>query len=397
VPAVVDVCDVVILGAGAAGLMCAIEAGRRGRRVLVVDHGDMAGRKIEVSGGGRCNFTNIRVEPENYISRNPHFCKSALTRYTPEDFLELLRRHRVAYEEREHGRLFCAGSSRDILGLLLKECRQAGVSQRLSVKIRKIGRRDDGWFRVAVGASELLAHSLVVATGGLAMPALGATDLGYAIARQFQIAVQPPSAGLVPLTYSAPDRQKLSGLSGISLEARVAVGRRAFTDKLLFTHRGLSGPAVLQISSYWQPGQALMIDLLPSLDLSAVLAAAQSAYPRRKVKTALAEHLPKRLVDTLVTVEMGDQVLGGISRPRIDTIAAVLKRWPIVPEGSEGYRTAEVTVGGVDCDAISSRTMEAAAVPGLFFCGEVLDVTGWLGGYNLQWAWSSGWCAGQYA
>jgi predicted Rossmann fold flavoprotein len=229
------------------------------------------------------------------------------------------------------------------------------------------------------------------------MPALGATDLGYAIARQFKIAVQPPSAGLVPLTYSAPDRQKLSGLSGISLEARVAVGRRAFTDKLLFTHRGLSGPVVLQISSYWRPGQALMIDLLPSQDLSAVLAAAQSEYPRRKVKTALAEYLPKRLVDTLVTVDMGDQVLGGLSRPRIETVAAVLKKWAITPQGSEGYRAAEVTVGGVDCDAVSSRTMQAAAVPGLFFCGEVLDVTGWLGGYNLQWAWSSGWCAGQSA
>ncbi len=387
--------DVLIIGAGASGLMCAMEAGKRGRRVMVLDHGNTPGRKLLMSGGGRCNFTNRDIDADRYLSHNPHFCKSALSRYTQWDFLELVKKHRIAYSERFHGQLFCIGSARQILDMLWSECEQAGVSFSLDTGIEKIEGLTDHLFVVHTSRGGYTSHALVVATGGLSIPGAGASPLGYEIARQFGIRVRPPRAGLVPFTLQPTDKKILAGLSGIAVDAVVSNRRQQFRENLLFTHRGLSGPAILQLSSYWQPGEPITIDLLPDLDLVAVLKAEQQQHPQRKVKSVLAGFLPKRLVVALIPPEWADRSLQHHSHRKFGEIAARLQQWTLKPGGTEGYRTAEVTVGGVDGDAISSKTMQARQVPGLFFTGEVLDVTGWLGGYNLQWAWSSGWCAGQ--
>jgi hypothetical protein len=374
--------------------MCSIEAGKRQQKVLVIDHAKNPGQKLLITGGGRCNFTNYHIHADNYISHNPHFCKSALSRYTQWGFLTLVKKHHIAISEREHGQLFCTGSSRDILKMLLSECKDAGVSFQLGSKIEKIEQEGEHGFKVCTGKGNFFCKSLVVATGGLSIPSTGASPLGYKIARQFHIKVWPLRAGLVPFTLQPKDKEKLSALSGISVDAIVSNGRQRFRENILFTHRGLSGPAALQLSLYWQPSDELTIDLLPDIDLVNELKT-QKRHPQRKLKSVLAEYLPKRLVEAMIKSDLAESPLQTISHSQFKEISAQLRQWKIKPNGTEGYRTAEVTVGGVDCDAVSSKTMEAREVAGLFFIGEVLDVSGWLGGYNLQWAWSSGWCAGQ--
>jgi len=387
--------DVVIIGAGASGLICAMEAGKRNRRVRVLDHGKTPGRKLLMSGGGCCNFTNRIIDADHYISHNSHFCKSALSRYTQWDFIELIKRHRIAYGQRSHGQLFCIGSARQILDMLWTECEKAGVSFGLDTKIEKIERLPDRSFAVHTSRGNYTCQSLVIATGGLSIPGAGASPMGYEVARQFGIPVRPPRAGLVPFTLQPADKNKLAGLSGIAVDATVKTVQRRFRENILFTHRGLSGPAILQASSHWQPGESIAIDLLPDMDLVTVLKTLQLRHPQRRVKSVLAAFLPKRLVAALIAPDDAERPLQHLSHLQFREIAAQLKQWHLKPGGTEGYRTAEVTVGGVDCDAISSKTMQSRREPGLFFIGEVLDVTGWLGGYNLQWAWSSGWCAGQ--
>jgi len=387
--------DVIILGAGASGLMCAIEAGKRNRKVLVIDHAKKPGRKILMSGGRCCNFTNSNIHADNYISHNPHFCKSALSRYTQRDFLALVQKHRISISEKAHGQLFCDDSSQDILNILLSECEQAGVSFQLNSKIEKIEHPSERHFKVVSSKGDYICQSLVVATGGLSVPDSGATALGYKIAEQFHINVWPQSAGLVPFTFQPKDKEKFSALSGISVNAVVSNKRQHFFDNILFTHRGLSGPAVLQMSLYWQPGEELTINLLPEIDLIDIFKEQQQQRPQRRLKSMLAEYLPKRLVAVMTINDLAESPLRTISDNQFKKIAAQIQKWTIKPGGTEGYRTAEVTLGGVDCDAVSSKTMEARQTAGLFFVGEVLDVSGQLGGYNLQWAWSSGWCAGQ--
>ncbi|TAN46779.1 MAG: NAD(P)/FAD-dependent oxidoreductase [Methylococcaceae bacterium] len=401
--------DVIVIGAGASGLMCAIEAGKRRRKVLVLDHANKAGKKILMSGGGRCNFTNLSVGAENYLSRNPHFCKSALSRFSQWDFIALVQQHRIAYHEREHGQLFCDDSAGDILAMLLSECERAGVTIRLNTRIDAIAQRPEGGFSLQTNVGTISCRSLVIASGGLSIPAMGASPFGYRIAGQFGIKVWPTRAGLVPFTLHPHDKERLAPLSGIAVDCVVENPRQsfqkpdgyrfaaAFRENLLFTHRGLSGPAILQISSYWQPGEAVDIDLLPGLDLAAELQRARGERPQTALKTLLGNYLPKRLIAVLLDEALTEKPLQHLSRQDLTQVAAVLQRWRVSPNGTEGYRTAEVTLGGVDCEAVSSKTLESRAVPGLYFTGEVLDVTGWLGGYNLQWAWSSGWCAGQYA
>jgi hypothetical protein len=395
--------DIIIIGAGASGLLCAIEAGNRGRSVLVLDHEKKAGKKILMSGGGRCNFTNLSLSPENYISRNPHFCKSALSRFTQWDFLAKIEQHKIPYHERDHGQLFCDNSATEILTMLLSECDRANVELMLDTQVTGIAQeegitREEGiGFTVTTPKGEFKSASLVVATGGLSIPGAGATPFGYKIAEQFGIKVWPPSPGLVPFTLQPQDKERLAPLSGISVDAVVTCGPQSFRENLLFTHRGLSGPVILQISSHWQPGETVTIDLLPGIDLVSLLKKAQQDHPKQQVKSMLVSLLPKRLVTAMVKKDLAEAQLNSVSHPRFTALEASLKQWKVKPGGTEGYRTAEVTKGGVDCDAISSKTMEAQKVPGLYFTGEVLDVTGWLGGYNLQWAWSSGWVAGQFA
>ncbi|MDA8138763.1 MAG: NAD(P)/FAD-dependent oxidoreductase [Desulfobacteraceae bacterium] len=388
--------DVLIIGAGASGLMCALTAGQRGRKVLVIDHGEKPGRKILISGGGKCNFTNEEVRAEHYICHNPHFCRSALSRFTSQDFLAMVRRHGIAFSRREHGQLFCERGAGDILNMLLMECRQAGVEFQMGAPVDAVEHPAERQFKVRTGQTEMTAESLVVACGGLAMPSAGASSLGYTLAAQFNLKVWPPAPGLVPFTLQPKDRASLQSLSGIALPVEVLCGGKRFYENLLFTHRGLSGPVILQSSLYWQPGDILTVNWLPHLDLIEELKAQQIHHPRRSVKTALAQYLPKRLVAVLAAPDLCDQPLQSVSQSQFKQLVAQVQQWSIKPGGTEGFRTAEVTLGGVDCAAISSKTMEAVAIPGLFFIGEVLDVTGWLGGYNLQWAWSSGWCAGQY-
>ncbi len=389
--------DVVIIGAGASGLMCAAEAGRRGRRVLVIDHARKAGNKIRMSGGGRCNFTNYDVSAENYLSHNPHFVKSALSRYTQWHFIELVSKYGIAYHERDHGQLFCDESAKEILDMLLAECRDAGAVIKLKRAVEGIERREQGGFTLALDDGAIECESLVVASGGLSIPTMGATPFGYQIAEQFGIKVWPPAAGLVPFTLQPQEKEKYAPLSGIAVDAVVSFQNRSFRENVLFTHRGLSGPAILQISSYWQPGEAVTIDWLPDHDLMDELQSEKQAHPKQQLKTVLSKLLPQRLVTTLLPQTLYEKAMGQLGRAEIEVAATQLQQWQIKPGGTEGYRTAEVTTGGVDCNAVSSKTMEAKEVPGLYFIGEVLDVTGWLGGYNFQWAWSSGWCAGQYA
>ncbi|WP_027149685.1 BaiN/RdsA family NAD(P)/FAD-dependent oxidoreductase [Methylobacter tundripaludum] len=387
--------DVIIIGAGASGLMCAIEAGKRGRKVLVLDHANKAGKKILMSGGGRCNFTNYSIEPGNYISHNPHFCKSALSRYTQWDFLALIGRYQIPFHERDHGQLFCNESAKDILELLLAECDKAGVVVQLNTHIDSVERLTD-LFHLKTNNGNFTCQSLVVATGGLSIPKMGATPLGYKIAEQFGIKVLPTSAGLVPFTLQPEDKEKFSALSGIAVPCVVSNNRQSFSENVLFTHRGLSGPAILQISSYWRAGEEIVINLLPQVSLETELKSKRQQKVKSKLKTILEGYLPKRLVSSFLPEDLLERSLQDLSDKQIQRVADQLHCWTIKPNGTEGYRTAEVTSGGVDCDAVSSKTMESKQVQGLYFVGEVLDVTGWLGGYNFQWAWSSAWCAGQY-
>lgn len=387
--------DVIIIGASASGLMCAIEAGKRGRRVIVLDHSNKAGKKILMSGGGRCNFTNVDVDPDNFISHNPHFCKSALSRYTQWDFIALVNEYQIPYHERDLGKLFCDDSAKDILNMLLAECNKEKVKVQLNCDIKNIIKDDDESFVVDASSGQYRAVSLVIASGGLSIPKMCASPLGYKVAEQFGHHIWPTSPGLVPFTLQPHDKEKLEMLSGISVECDVSNERIHFKENILFTHRGLSGPAILQISSYWQPGETIFINLLPDLDVVELLTARQALQPNIKLKTLLSEVLPKRLLPSLFDQAALDKPLQELSSIRISEIARQLQQWKIKPGGTEGYRTAEVTLGGVDCDQLSSKTMQSNKVAGLYFIGEVVDVTGWLGGYNFQWAWSSGWCAGQ--
>lgn len=385
----------IIIGAGAAGLMCAIQAGRRARRVLVLDHANKAGKKILMSGGGRCNFTNYQIGAENYSSRNPHFCKSALSRFTQWDFIAMVEQHRIAYHEREHGQLFCDHSAKDILAMLLRECRDAGVDIQLRTIVSDIERHPHGGFTVSCVQATYQCRSLVVASGGLSIPKMGASAFGYKLAEQFGITVHAPFAGLVPFTWHEQDKRKYACLAGIAITAKVSNARQQFVDPILFTHRGLSGPAMLQMSSYWRAGETVRVDLLAQVDLQAELKDAKQ-LPNQKLKNLLNRRLPKRLLNVWFSRHALDSLTHDLSAKTMFAICDGLKQWQPAPNGTEGYRTAEVTVGGVDCDGLSSRTMESTAVSGLYFIGEVMDVTGWLGGFNFQWAWSSGWCAGQY-
>jgi predicted Rossmann fold flavoprotein len=386
--------DVIIIGAGAAGMMCGIEAGKRGRRVLILEKSNKPGKKILMSGGGRCNFTNQYASFEQFISHNPHFCKSALTRYTQWDFIAMVERYRIAYFEKTLGQLFCEDKSKQIVEMLLAECKKYHVEIQLEQTIQSIKKTETGWI-IESGNVRYHAQSLVVATGGLSIPTLGSSPFGYQLAAQFGLAVYPTRAGLVPLTLHVEDKTRLESLAGISVEALVRCNGASFQENILFTHRGLSGPAILQISSYWQPGMVLDIMLLPELDLYAQLLQAKKSHPESAIKTVLAQWIAKRLLVVFYDVITLDKPLKQCHSTELLTIARVLQCWFIKPNGTEGYRTAEVTLGGVDCNEISSQTFEAKKVPGLFFVGEVLDVSGWLGGYNFQWAWSSGWAAGQ--
>jgi hypothetical protein len=387
--------DVLVIGAGAAGLMCAIAAGQRGRRVLVVDHANKVGKKILMSGGGRCNFTNTGAAPANYLSANPHFAKSALARYTPSDFIALVEKHRIAYHEKELGQLFCDESSKQIVRMLLDECTAAGVTVEANCGVQRVRKTLEG-FSVLTARGEVHAESLVVASGGLSIPSMGASGFGYELARQFGHAVLPTRAGLVPLTLSGKHQEHYQDLAGVALPAvETQVGKQSFRAGLLFTHRGISGPAVLQISSYWKPGHDLRIDLLPDRDIGEWLVEQRTARPLAELKTVLGDVLPKRLAQRLCEQWFESRPMRQYRETELDQIGAQLNAWPITASGTEGYRTAEVTLGGVDTDGLSSSTMQSKLVPGLYFIGEVVDVTGWLGGYNFQWAWASGQAAGE--
>lgn len=394
--------DVAVIGAGAAGMMCAAVAGQRGKRVVLVDHASRLAEKIRISGGGRCNFTNINAGPQNFLSQNPHFCKSALSRYTPQDFLALIKKHRIAWHEKHRGQLFCDDSSEQIIQMLKAECMRGDVSWRMPCKIAAVEKRGDG-FVLATDHGEISAGCVVVATGGLSIPKIGATDIGYRIAKQFGLAVIEPRPGLVPLTFDGPSWAPFAPLAGIALEVEVSTGagngkgarRGHFREDLLFTHRGLSGPAILQISSYWQPGAPIVLDLLPDMDVAEVLIASKTTQ-KKQLGNILAQWMPARLAEGLLQANgfTPEARLPDMADARLRKLGDAINRWAIVPTGSEGYKKAEVTLGGVDTRELSQQTMMANKVPGLYFIGETVDVTGWLGGYNFQWAWASGVAAG---
>ncbi len=392
--AVTGTADVIVIGGGAAGLMCALTAGARGRRVHVIEHANRCGKKILMSGGGRCNFTNVGTTPAQFLSANPHFCKSALARYTPADFIAIVERHGIAYHEKELGQLFCDDSSKQIVQMLLDECADAGVVIQTGCAVSEVA-RDERAFRVTTSAGVLVAPSLVVASGGLSIPRMGATGFGFDLAKRFGHIVLPTRAGLVPLTLTGSHADALAELSGVALPVTSHCNGAAFSNFLLITHRGVSGPSILQISSYWQPGDALHLDLLPDNDALAVLRDQQAARPGAELRTVLGDLLPKRFAQRLCEHWLGSKPMRQYDAPSLRDIAARLQHWPLVASGTEGYRTAEVTLGGVDTAGLSSSTMESKTVPGLYFIGEVVDVTGWLGGYNFQWAWASGRAAGQ--
>ena len=387
--------DVVIIGAGAAGLMCAIEAGKRGRRVLVLDHAKKLAEKIRISGGGRCNFTNLYADANKFLSQNPHFCKSALRKYSQHDFIELLVSHRIAFHEKKLGQLFCDNSSQDIITMLQKECASARVSIRPDQHIYDINRTDSG-FAIHGNFSQITAESVVIATGGLSIPKIGATGFGYQIAQKFGLTLVPTRPGLVPLTFDAEMLTRCKSLSGLSVEANVHCQRTEFDEGLLFTHRGLSGPSILQISSYWHDGVPVTINLAPDTDIAAALKAGKRQNPKQDVVTCLSHYLPKRLAADICLQAGVDTQLNAHNDNRLGQLGEAVNRWQLMPAGTEGYRTAEVTLGGVNTADLSSSTMQAKQVPGLYFIGEVVDVTGHLGGYNFQWAWSSGFLAGQH-
>jgi len=385
--------DVIIIGAGASGLLCAIECGKRGRSVLVIDHVERTGSKIRVSGGGRCNFTNLNVTPDHYLSRNSHFCTSALARFTPRDILSLVEKHRIAYYEKEAGQMFCVKSAREIITALEQECGRAGVEILLSCRVSDISHT--GVFTVTTSEGAFSSDSLVIATGGLSYSKLGASGFGHEVARQFKIRVTQVKPALVPFVFQGRDQKVFEGLAGIAFLASVSIGKKKIQGNILFTHRGLSGPAALQASLYWEPGEPLLIDLLPSSDIYEVFLSARQS--KMELHTMLAGHLPKRFVQTWCDHMIISKPINQCADKELKSIAEGLHAWKIIPKGTEGYDVAEVTAGGVNTDELSSKTLEAKKMPGLYFIGEVVDVTGLLGGYNLHWAWASGYAAGQFA
>ena len=388
--------DVVIVGAGAAGLMCGIEAARRGRRVAVIDHAKKPAEKIRISGGGRCNFTHLQATPKNFLSQNPHFCISALKRFTPWDFLDRVIARNIPYFEKTEGQLFCETSAGDIIEMLLDDLADAGGELYLGISVESVNNIGGG-FELATSDGALSCEKLVIATGGLSIPKMGATGFAYDIARQFGHDINETRAGLVPFTLGGDKLAAIEGLSGVSLTARATCGKTSFTDGFLFTHRGLSGPSVLQISSYWKPGQTIEIDLLPGMNVLDYLLERRKDRPKQTLGNVVAEILPRRLSDRLLEWHdlPPESRMADLSNAALQTLADAVNRWTFIPDGTEGYRTAEVTLGGIDTRALSSQTMESQLCPGLYFIGECVDVTGWLGGYNFQWAWSSGWAAGQ--
>jgi predicted Rossmann fold flavoprotein len=396
---------VIVIGGGAAGLMCALTAGQRGRRVLLLEHADQVGKKILISGGGRCNFTNLSVDAANFLSGNPHFCKSALSRYGPQDFIALVEKHHIPYHEKKLGQLFCDGKSTAIVNLLLEECRAGGVKIQTGCRVEKIDHTDVGGkrrFTVQTNLGSDEAESLVIATGGLSVPKMGATDFGYGVAKQFGLKVRPCRPGLVSLTLDQKDLKEIEGLSGTSADAVVLCNDQSFRDAILFTHTGVSGPAILQISNYWEPGDAVTINLLPEYDLTDAIKQWQQERPKTELKSLIGERLTKRLAQQWLLLSLENKTscenkpVAQYSKKEIAAIGARFHHWRVIPSGTSGYRVAEVTKGGVDTDELSSKTFEVHRVKGLYFIGEVVDVTGWLGGYNFQWAWASGQCAGLY-
>lgn len=389
--------DVIIIGAGAAGLMCAIEAGKRGRRVLVIDHAVKAAEKIRISGGGRCNFTNVQSAPDKFLSNNEHFCVSAFKRYTQHDFIDLVKSHGIAYHEKTLGQLFCDNSAQDIIKMLYDECTKAKVQLQLETSVLKITKTDTG-FTLKTNRNDLKCEHLVIACGGPSIPKMGASSYGYEVANQFDIAVVPPRAGLVPLVFDPIILEHTKELTGVTIDPVVvtSVTGKSFREGMVFTHKGISGPAILQISSYWKVGEPVMINLSPELSILPWLKEHRTHQAKTLLHNILQTILPKRLVEWIVSDLKIDGRMADLSDKQLKAVADRIENWTVKPSGSEGYRTAEVTVGGVDTDELSSKTFEAKKVPGLYFIGEVVDVTGHLGGYNFQWAWSSGWCAGQY-
>jgi predicted Rossmann fold flavoprotein len=384
--------DVIVIGAGAAGMMCAATAGARGKSVLVLDAAKAPGEKIRISGGGRCNFTNRHATPKQFLSQNPHFCISALSRYTPSDFIALVDRHRIAWHEKTLGQLFCDGSATQIVEMLLAEMRAAGAELRLRASVTKVEKTERGFALTLASGEALACGALVVATGGKSIPKMGGTDFGYRLAQQFGLRLTETRPALVPLTFGGDLLQQLTPLSGVAAPARVACGKAAFDEALLITHRGLSGPAILQVSSYWREGEEIAVNLLPQEDALALLRAARQANGKQAAHTFLATLLPRRLA--VMLTEGFDGPLGGLNEAQLKTLAGRVNDWRLKPTGTEGYRTAEVTLGGVDTRDLDSKSLQAKAVPGLYFIGEVVDVTGWLGGYNFQWAWASAHSAG---
>jgi len=391
--------QVMVIGAGAAGLMCALTAGQRGRRVLLLEHADRVGKKILISGGGRCNFTNLEVESAQYLSGNPHFCKSALSRFGSHDFIALVEKHGTPYHEKKLGQLFCDGRSSEIVNLLLEECRVGGVQIRTNCSVEKIEHREIGekrFFSVQTNLGSYETASLVIATGGLSIPKIGATDFGYGVAKQFGLQVRPCRPGLVSLVLNNQDLQEIEGLSGTSADAAVSCNGQTFRESILFTHKGLSGPAILQISNYWEPGDPVTMNLLPDFDLTEAIKQWQKERPKAELKNLIGERLTKRLADQWLARAGENKPAIQYSHKEIAAISARFHQWRIIPSDTSGYRVAEVTKGGIDTDELSSKTFEAKRIKGLYFIGEVVDVTGWLGGYNFQWAWASGHCAGLF-
>ena len=386
--------DVVIIGAGAAGLFCAAEAGKRGKSVLLIDHAKKVGDKIRISGGGRFNFTNLHCSPAHFLSQNPHFAKSALKRYTQHDFIEKVEKAGIAYHEKTLGQLFCDGSSQQIIDMLVEDCEAHGVEIKLQISVNNITKEGE-FFNISSSLGELTTSSLVIATGGLSIPKMGATDFGYRIAKQFDIPLVPTRAALVPFTFEGEVGAMMKSLSGVSLASRAKVGKSVFDEGMLFTHKGLSGPSILQISSYWEEGKPFTLNMLPEADILDLLKSERTASPKKDIQTALSEHIPKRLAAALCEQTSVYGQLADLSNTKFEALATYINGWILTPDGTEGYRTAEVTLGGIDTNALSSKTMECRTVKGLYFIGEVVDVTGHLGGFNFQWAWSSAYACGQ--
>lgn len=385
--------DVIVLGAGAAGLMCALTAAQRGRNVLILEHTNKVGAKILISGGGRCNFTNLNIEPKKFISHNPHFCTSALSRYTQHDFVALVQRHGIAFHEKTLGQLFCDGSARAIVTMLMAECAHSNVDIRTDHSVTQVTRADH--FNVETNAGAFQSKNVVLATGGLSIPKMGATGLSYDIARHFGLRITPTRPGLVPMTLDPEETELGTDLSGVACDAIASLNKTRFRENILFTHRGLSGPAILQISSYWHQGQTIVLDLAPDIDIADKFLKRKKSNPKLLPQTVLCEILPARLAQALTTAHLAATELANIPDRTLLEFSNKMKSWPVTPTGTEGYGKAEVTVGGIDTNDLSSKTMQARHVPGLYAIGEAVDVTGWLGGYNFQWAWSSGWAAGQ--